>query len=81
MNWSAATLKEGMPRMTLKEAIQKIEDLIAEFPDDILIEALEEMEDRAHNARVAKDEDAEDDDEFEDDDDEDEGDDESETEQ
>jgi hypothetical protein len=52
--WPAATLKEARPKMNLKEAIAAIEDLINEFPDEIFIEALEEMEDRARSAREAK---------------------------
>ena len=47
-------LKEMLSPMTLKEAIAAIEDLINEFPDEIFIEALEEMEDRARSAREAK---------------------------
>jgi hypothetical protein len=40
--------------MTLDDAIKAIEDLIESFPDDIYVEALGEMEDRARTAREAK---------------------------
>jgi hypothetical protein len=38
----------------MDEWIQKIEDLINEFPDERFIELLEEMEDRAKIAREAR---------------------------
>lgn len=34
--------------------IEQIEDLINEFPDDLFIELLEEMEDHARTAREAR---------------------------